>query len=338
MRKLKFLQVGLGSMGKRRIRCLLHWGVKPEQITGFDLDEKQCKAVENKYKIKTFTNFQEAMAVSQPDAFIISTPPNQHSKYFLCAAKNRKHFFVEHTTVENGYRALEPLLNGSFVAARSCTFRYFPAVKKINKLVNNDTIGKILSFQYHLGQYLPDWHPWEDYRKVYFSQKETGACREMFPFELTWLTNLFKSDVARVTGLIGKLSDLDMPADDIYSAILQFKNSIVGNVVIDVLARTPFRTLRIIGSAGVIEWEWLNYTIRIFGVKDKKWQTIKLAKGENEKGYVNTEDMYHEEIKKFLDAIQGKIKYPYSFREDWKNLKTLFALEKSAKTGRIIKI
>ena len=86
------------------------------------------------------------------------------------------------------------------------------------KLLEEERIGKILAFQYHMGQYLPDWHRWEDYRQVYFSKKATGACREMFCFELIWLNYLIGSEVKEVRGDIAKLSDLDMDADDTVTA------------------------------------------------------------------------------------------------------------------------
>ncbi len=65
---MKFLQVGLGSMGKRRIRCLKRLG--EENIIGFDLKEERRKETEEKYKIKTFENFEDAFK-KNPDVLII---------------------------------------------------------------------------------------------------------------------------------------------------------------------------------------------------------------------------------------------------------------------------
>lgn len=177
MKKLKnfnFLQIGLGSMGKRRIRNLLFNDIKKENIFGFDIRKDRCQEVEKKYGIHTFGNFREALKQSNPRVFIISTPPDKHTKYFLYAARNKKHFFTEHPTTDKGYKELLKLDDGSFVAAPSCTLRFHPAIKTIKKMLDQKAIGKILSFQYHMGQYLPDWHPWEDYRDVYFFLKKNN--------------------------------------------------------------------------------------------------------------------------------------------------------------------
>ncbi len=329
----KFVQIGLGSMGKRRIRNLLFHGIKSDNIFGFDLSADRCKEVEEIFGVKTSTSLEEAELEFNPDVYIISTPPNKHSDYFLRAARKKKHFFVEVTTVDDGYDELYGLLDGSFVSAPSHTFRYFPAIKEIKKIVASGKLGKILSFQYHMGQYLPDWHPWEDYREVYFSKKETGACREMFPFELIWLTDVLNSKPSSVQGVVSSLSDLDMSADDYFASIVEFDSGIIGNIVIDVLSRYPFRTLRLVGENGILDWEWQDYKIRVYDSLKQEWESINLKKGENEKNYVTTEDMYREEMSVFLDAILDQKKYPYSFEEDHALLKTLFALEESNKDG-----
>lgn len=336
--KHQFLQIGLGSMGKRRIRNLLFHKIHPAQIAGFDPSAERRLEVEKKIGIKSYATLNQAIHAKRPDVFIISTPPNLHHQYFLKAAKEKKHFFVEISTTDAGYNKLYPLLDGTFVAAPSCTFRYFPAIKKIKELIQKKNIGKILTFQHYAGQYLPDWHPWEDYRKVYFAQKETGACKEIFGYELIWLTDILNSIPTQIGGFVGKISNLDMTADDLYSAILQMKNGIVGTLTIDALARAPFRTLRLIGSKGVIQWEWQNHEIKIYRANTKKWKKIPIKKGKNEKYYVTTEEMYQEEMNYFLNAINGKTKYPYTFQKDHLILKTVQALERGSKNGKFIKL
>ena len=337
-KNLKFLVIGLGSMGRRRIRNLLANKINKQNIFGFDPWSKRAKSVGKEYDIKITDNYNEAIKKFNPDVFIISTPPNTHHNYFLDAIKSKKHFFVEHPTTDRGYDSLFTKIPKGIIGVPSNSWRFNPSVKKIKELVNTGTIGKILAFQYHMGQRLPDWHPWEDFRKVYFSKKETGACREMFAFELGWLTfALNLSAVKNISGITKKLSDLDMDADDFYSAVLNFKDGISATMVIDLLSHKPFRTLRVFGSKGVLEWEWLDYEIKIHRSRHDT-QTIKLNRGKSEKHYVTTEDMYEEEVGLFLKTIGGKIQFPFTFKENHHFLKTLFALEKSSKTGGTISI
>jgi len=338
LKNFKFFQIGLGSMGKRRIRNLLHHGIKAKQIVGFDTNPERIKEAVKLHDITPVKGFTEGVKSFHPDVFIISTPPNTHWKYFLPAAKAKKHFFAEHPTTDQGYAELKKLMDGTFVGAPSCTLRFNSAIKEIEKQIEKETIGSVLSFQYHLGQYLPDWHPWEDFRQVYFSKKTTGACREMFAFELLWLTHALNlPEIKQIRGVTKKLSDLEMTADDFYSYIAQFKNGVMGTVVIDLLSRAPFRTLRVIGMKGVLDWEWQKYEIRILK-PNTKTELIYLTKGRQEKNYVATEDMYEEEIGAFLTAIQGKRRYPFTFEENQKHLKAMLALEKSSKAGKVVDV
>lgn len=339
LRNFKFLVIGLGSMGKRRIRNLLFHGIPKENIFGFDIRKDRNLEAEEKYGIRTFSTFKQALDKINPHVYIVSTPADVHYRYFLDALRRGKHFFVEHPVTDKGYKEILNSKNKKIVAVPSCTLRFHPGVKLIKKILDRKIVGKILTFQYHLGQYLPDWHPWEDYRSVYFSKKFTGACREMFGFELVWLTHALKlGKVTKIVGMTEKLSDLDMTADDRYSAILKFENKVSGNIVIDLLSRRPFRTLRIIGSKGVLEWEWQENIIKIFNAGSKKIKIINLKKGKSEKNYITTEDMYEEEIGHFLHSIKNGKPYPYSFKESLTHLKSLFALEKSARTQKLIHI
>ncbi len=104
--------------------------ISKDQIVGFDVSKKRCEEVSKEYGIKTINNFNRAIKEFNPEVFIISTPPNLHHQYFLYAARHKKHFFVEVPTTDQGYKKLISYLDGSFVAAPSCTFCYVPGVKK----------------------------------------------------------------------------------------------------------------------------------------------------------------------------------------------------------------
>ena len=320
---MRFLIVGLGSMGKRRIRNLLANGEK--DIAGFDIRPDRLKEAQEKYGIKIIGDFKK-ISRQDFDAMLISASPEAHGDYIRFALKHKKHFFVEHPTSDDGYKEILENKDLNIVKAPSCTMRFYTPIKMMKKILDEGKIGKILAFQYHMGQYLPDWHPWEDYRDVYFSKKETSACREMLPFELIWLNWLINSRVADISGNIAKVSDLNMSADDIISANIKYENSVLGNVLIDVISRKPARTIRILGSDGVLDWERFGHEIKLYDAKTKNTEIIPVPKDNPEKGYVNEEEMYNDEIKAFLNAIYGKAAYQFSFEENLSNLRALFRI------------
>jgi len=325
---MKFLQIGLGSMGKRRIRNLLYHKIPAQDIFGFDLSKDRAQEVKEKYKVTTFTDFTQADNEVNPNAYIISTPPHLHAKYFLHAAKNKKHFFTEVATTNDGYDKLLKLLDNNFVAAPSCSYRFYEPIKQLQKLIENNKIGQIQAFTHHMGQYLPDWHPWENIKDFYVSKPESSACREMVPFELNWLQWVINDQVTLAKGFTETKLSLSIKTKDTYAATLKTKNNIIGTLLVDVISRAPFRTLRILGTEGVLEWHWQQYLIKIYSSPSQKWTEVKLDKGKKIKGYkTTTEEMYEDEIAAFLDAISGKKSFPYTFKEDNHNFFILKMIE-----------
>ena len=325
---MKFLVVGLGSMGKRRIRNLQY--LKAGEIIGFDLREDRRREVEEKYKIKTFGDFEKAMA-ENPDALVISTPPDLHMKYAIISAQRNKHFFTEASVVDEGMEKLIRICNSKkIVAAPSCTMRFHPSIKLLKDLIDKKVIGKILTFTYHSGQYLPDWHPWEDYRKFYVSRRATGAAREIVPFELVWLTWVL-GDIGAVSCFKGKLTKLEADIDDAYQLIMKFKSGVLGHMLVDVISRVPYRTCKFFSEDGIIVWEWGEKT-RVYTANNKSWKEYVEKKGTVVKGYSDKikEEPYIEEMRSFIDAIKGKKKYPYTFKDDRRILNTLYAAERSS--------
>jgi predicted dehydrogenase len=262
---------------------------------------------------------------------IISTTPNAHISYAIKAANLGLHFFTEAGTCTQGMDELIKIVNDKkVIAAPSCTLRFQPSIKKMKELILNNEIGVPLAFTHHCGQYLPDWHPWEDYRNFYVSKKETGACREIVPFELNWLIWLFGWPTG-ITGFKAKVTSLDCDIDDIYQVVLNFDKKIMGHLQVDVIARTPTRSLRVLGSLGTIEWNMIEKTLKVYRVKTKQWESLDEPKQEVVDGYseMSSEQMYNEEIGAFLNAIKGQTPYPHSFTDDRKILNLLFSVEKN---------
>ena len=325
MSDMKFLVIGLGSMGKRRIRNLK--AINFESIIGFDPREDRCKEASEKYSIKTFHDFEDAIN-QNPNVMIISTPPDLHMKYAKIALKKNIHFFTEASVIQEDMKQIiTELKNSDVVGIPSCTLRYHPIVQKINEILLAGDIGKPLAFIHHFGQYLPDWHPWEDYKEFYVSKKETGACREIVPFQLVWLISTF-GKIKSVTARKSKLSNLDIEIDDIYNILLKFENGVEGILIVDVISRAPFLQAKIMTENGVILADWLDEKIKKFS-KEKGWEIFDINAGSIEKEYIHGEGPYIEEMKNFVNIINNKKLLTYSFEDDYEILKILNHIEKS---------
>jgi len=326
---MKFLVVGLGSMGKRRIRNLKQ--LNQEEILGFDLKTERSSESEKEYGIKTYHDIQKALD-EKPDAMIISTPPDLHMKYAKIAIDEGIHFFTEASVVQDEMKEVIGMLKDSkIVGLPSCTMRYHPITLQVRDFLKNNVIGKPLAFLYHSGQYLADWHPWEDYRKFYVSKRKTGACREIVPFELIWLSDIF-GEIESVMASKSKISNLEADIDDIYNVLLNFKNKIQGTLTVDVIARFPYRQLKILGEEGVIFADWSERTVNYF-TKESGWSNKKIDDGKIEENYIHGEGPYVKEMSNFIKTIKREIDQPYTFEEDYKILNILNNIEESSNLG-----
>lgn len=321
---MKILQVGLGSMGKRRVRNLLTLGVSRQNIVGVDVNPTRRNETETLFSIKTYADFRRASKKENPDAYIISTPPNMHAPFFLHAAREKKHFFVEIGTNDKGYRQLLSILKHTrIVAAPSCTYRFYSPIQKIHQLVRTRSIGRIYAFTHHMGQYLPDWHPGEDYRKFYVSKKESSALDEMFLFETNWLSWILNDDFLRATMRSFKLSNLDIETNDLNITMLQSRRNVTGTLTIELISKPARRTLTIIGKKGTLEWNWQKKTIALFTETTKEWVQYHVQREKHYDQSLADERMYADEIAAFLRAIQKRKPFPYTFQEEYRQLKLL---------------
>lgn len=326
----KFLVVGLGSMGKRRIRNLLALGY--DEIAGFDLRGDRVSEAVEKYGTLGFKSFDDALSSFKPCAVVISTSPKYHMDYaFTCEALGLP-FFIE-ASVTDSDRILElheKSLNGGVIIAPSCTMLFYPGPKMVKKLIRGGAIGKVLNVNYQIGQYLPDWHPWEDISEFYVSDPETGGAREIVPFELTWLSDIFgKANVLFCNKR--KLSEMNVPIDDIYHCIMEYAENIICNLTVEVLSRPKAtRELRIIGSEGMLVMSGEENCVKLCSTDSSEWSKFDLDHGTVEDKYIYPEEPYIEEMRSFINAANkaDQSLFPNNLLKDYDILKVLLELER----------
>jgi len=334
---MNFLIVGLGSMGKRRIRCLKVLGYN--NIFGFDCREDRRVEAKEKYAIKTYSNFLHALNEVKPLALIISVPPDMHNEFIKIAIKNKMHFFVEASVVDNDIEIIKQNLEQiDIVAAPSATLLFHPAIKKISEIIKTNTLGKISNIILHSGQYLSDWHPYENVSDFYVSNPITGGAREIIPFELTWFTKLFGFP-QRVCGNFRKTISIKGAEliDDTYNFLLDYRD-FLASITVDVVSRHATRRLLINGEKKQLIWDWDVNCIKVFDPTNLKWNDIPYKMESAEVGYNPNigENMYIDEIKCFVESIDGKHPFINTIENDHKVLKLLYAIEESDKTSKFV--
>ena len=91
--------------------------------------------------------------------------------------------------------------NGGFSSDREM------CLKKIKELVEKRTLGKIISVQTECSSYLPDWHPYEDYRKGYAAREDLGGGAVLTQIHEIDYMYWFFQEVENIVSISGKFSD-----------------------------------------------------------------------------------------------------------------------------------
>lgn len=322
---MKFLLVGLGSMGKRRIRNLQF--LKAGEIIGFDIKYERCKEAEEKYGIRT-TSDTGSINLAEINAMIISTPPDHHNEWIRFAIQNKKPAFVEASVILEGLSELnEEAKKSRTLIVPSSTLRFHPAIKKIREIVTNGEFGRVVNFSYHMGQYLPDWHPWEQIGDSYTGKKQTSGAREMVSFELTWLLEIMGFPES-IIGFHGQSVNFGVEIDDTYAIALKFDGTFA-TFMIDTTARYAVRQLIMNLERAQIMWRWDQKVVMLYDANEKKWLELLLPEGKAAEGYNPNiiEDMYVDEMGAFIEAVNGKAEFPNSLERDINVLRLLHQIE-----------
>jgi len=333
---VKLLQVGLGSMGKRRLRNMAALGEK--DVVAFDLSAERRSFAEREYGVRTVGELTPEL-IAEREAFIISTPPDHHLPYIKLAVENRKAAFVEASVISDGLAELDAAARKArIVIAPSCTMRFHPAVNAMREVVTSGLYGKVTTFDYYLGQYLPDWHPWEDISTFYVGKRETSGSREMVPFELTWIVDLVGWPKEAV-GLMGSTMDLGVDIDDTYGIALR-GDKWIGTVTVDVVARYALRQFVLNLEGAQIQWRWDEAFVRLYDAETKEWTHVdnpKLAAAAEGYNENITEQIYIDEMDAFREAVAGTAPFPNTLADDIAILGILEAVEgtnRGAAVGR----
>lgn len=313
---MKILVIGLGSMGKRRIRLLKEYFDNIE-VVGVDFNKERRINVKNEFGIDTYESLNNANSDGSIDGVVICTSPLSHHKIILECLEVNLHVFTEINLISDDYdKIVEIAKKKNKTVFLSSTMLYRNEIEYIDNRVK-ETKGPV-NYMYRVGQYLPDWHPWEDYKNFFVNEKRSNGCREIFAIEMPWIYKTF-GRIKDIKVNKCKSSGLDLNYDDTYQVMLVHENGTLGTFIVDVVARKAVTSLEIYGENLHIFWRGtpnslVNYNISTkLEEKVETYKTIDKNKNYSEK---IIENAYFEELKVYLDKISGINNEKYTFEDD----------------------
>ena len=212
-------------------------------------------------------------------------------------------------------------------------YRYHPALIKLKELLNRKIIGKLINGQIVNGEYLPYWHPYEDYRRSYASLKKLGGgaiLTQIHDFDYS----IFIFGMPKSVLYGGKLSSLDIDVEDsvAISTMFEYQNSpLVMNINLDYISWPSRRNIKLFGEDGSINCDLNNNFLEV-----QKRSTNEVFKYDYSS--ISRNDIFIKELKNFIAFVEGKEKPLVDLEEGIKSLKFALAAKSSLKKGMLLNI
>lgn len=328
MTNVSALITGFGSIGRRHLRNLRALGINDITVyrTGRStLPDDELTGVVVEYDL------DNALA-KQPTAVFVANPTALHLQTALAAARAGSHIFMEkpvsHTM--DGIDELRQLVDEKErVFFTGFQFRFHPGLIRVKQLLDQNAVGQIVSVQAHWGEYLPDWHPWEDYRTSYSALPELGGGVTLtlcHPLDyLRWLIG----EVQAVSAHLG-YNGLDIEAEDTADIHLHFESGVLGNVHLDYLQRPSQHGLRLIGQQGTILWDNKDGSVQCYQVDHAEWETFPMAPD------FERNTLFLDETRHFLACIDGTETSRCTLHDGIRALQIVLAAKQSSSERKVI--
>jgi predicted dehydrogenase len=324
---MRLMICGLGSVGRRHLRNLVTLGAKELILLR---SGKSTLPDDELSGLPEERNLEEALERWKPDAALICNPTSLHMEVALPAADAGCHIFIEKPVSHSmeGLDILEDTLGKTGKQTLvGFQFRYHPSLKQVKRLIQEGEIGEVIGVRAIWGEYLPDWHPWEDYRLSYSARHDLGGGVVLtlcHPFDyLRWLLG----EVSDVTAEVCDSGALGLDVEDSAEVILRFKSGVIGNVHLDYLTRPPNHSFEIIGKEGTLHWDNGDGVVRWWSSSTDDWLTITAPEG-FERNHLFLDEMRH-----FLGVVDGEESPICTLEDGIRALQIALAAKQSSSNG-----
>jgi predicted dehydrogenase len=334
---MKFLIAGLGSIGRRHFRNLRALGeqdillyrthratLPDDELTGFPVE----------------TDLSAALA-HKPQAVIVANPTALHLDVAIPVAERGCAILLE-KPISGSLDRVDELEGVAFRSGSRILvgfqFRFHPTMQKAAELIRTGAIGKVLTAHAHWGEYLPGWHPWEDYRKTYAACADLGGGAVVtltHPLDyLRWLVG----EVESVSSFSGRISALETDVEDVAEIGLRFTSGAIGGVHVNYVQRPPVHRWEIVGSRGTLRWDNSDGVLQFylaladFGTWSETPAEPLLERFSPPEGFERNV-MFLEEMRHFVAVARGEAEPVCSLQDGKRALQLALAAYHSSEHG-----
>src|SRR5271168_4885522 len=327
----RVLVVGCGSIGRRHARNLKSLGV--QQLGFCDTSAEALQQCSQELQGETFSDYAQALQKFAPDIVLICTPPVFHVEEALAALRAHAHVFIE-KPLSHESAGIQALIAEARRRDRNVqigyNMRFHPGLQILKELIDSGKIGRVLWLSAEVGQYLPDWRPWQNYRESYSARQELGGGIILDgSHELDYICWLMGWPT-EVSCRAEHLSSLELDVEDSAWIYLTFPERRRAELHLDFVQRAYTRTCKVVGETGTALWDFGVQEVRWFSAEQAVWNSIPYVFEAN--------DMYVAEMAHFLESLGTRTGPMVDLEQGRDVIRVVEAAKKSSEEGRSQKL
>ena len=311
---MKILICGVGSIGERHMNNLLSLGYN--DIILYRTSDTKLRSISKNFKI--FKTIDEALC-EKPDIAFITNPTSLHLSTAITCALAGCNLFIEKPlshSLEGVDKLNQIVTKKGLVCMTGFMYRYHPLIKEMKKIINTKILGELVWIRSSWGEYLPDWHPWEDYRSSYAAISDLGGgptATLSHDIDLAlWFSG---SKVKNSINFQNTNSKLQLKTSHGNDILIKFDNGTTANIHVDFFQKPNHREFEIVCTEGKLNFRY--YMNRLDVIR---------SNGKHKEIFLNDfnrNDMFLSEIKDFLNAITTKSVSPIPISESLKSMQII---------------
>ena len=328
---MKFLIAGFGSIGRRHFYNLKALGEK--DILFYRSGQSQLPTEDLAgYPVE---HDLDAALAHRPDAVIVANPTAFHLDVAIPAAQSGCHLLLEKPISHNLDRVeeLDTAVNNSGCRVLvGFQFRFHPGLQKIVEILSSGELGRPYSARAHWGEYLPEWHPWENYRRGYSARTDLGGgvlLTLCHPFDyLRWLLG----EINEVWAFTSRSGELKIEVEDQAEVGLEFDGGTMASVHLDYLQRPAAHWLEILCMSGALHWDAGSHVLRVLRGKDGSELEIPAPVA------FDRNDLFLAEMRHFIDVVSGRAEPQCTLEDGHRALEIALAAYRSSAEGEKVEL
>lgn len=342
---MKILMIGLGGIGQRHTRNLRALYGNTIEILAYrtrrqthvvtpTMQADITRNVESEYSICAFDSLQDALE-QRPDIAFVCNPSSLHLPVALSCLRAGCDIFLEKPLSDSLVDTENLILEASqrrAIAMVGYQLRFHPCLRRFAEILSSGSLGSLLSVRATIGEYLPGWHPYEDYRQMYASRADLGGGVILSQIhELDYLYSLF-GEPRRVFALGGKWSELDIDVEDTASILMEFVREgrpLPVHLHQDYLQSPPTRQCEAIGDRGraVMDLHALTVTVQLRGAPSPEVHSFP--------GFERNQ-LFLDQTRHFIDCVKQRTRPVVDLADGRQSLRMAIATRRSITTGQVV--